>query len=390
LTNQQRGIDIDFMYTIEKNKGPSLVKNIDWFLIANVILINTIGLIVLQGMFSPAQKDMPGVFMKQLVASILGIAVMVIVMIIDYKDLKILGIPAYFLTIALLVAVLFFGVGREETGTRGWLMLGPLSIQPSELGKVAMVISAAYFFEKLRENRSIKYYILLIATTALPVGLVLLQPDFGTAIVYVFIFLCMLFVYGIRYRYILIFGGAALLGLPLLWYNVLVKVLDEYQINRILSFINPAAYEDSSAYQVLRAIRHIGRGQLTGVGIGNGKAVFNVPAAETDSIFAVIGEEMGFLGTVAVVALFTALLLRCLYIACFAKDKYGSYLVTGLMAMFFFHFVENVGMNIGILPVTGIPLPFISIGGSAVIVNYLAIGIIVSVSMRRERPMFEV
>jgi rod shape determining protein RodA len=378
------------MYTIEKNKGPSLVKNIDWFLIANVILINTIGLIVLQGMFSPAQKDMPGVFMKQLVASILGIAVMVIVMIIDYKDLKILGIPAYFLTIALLVAVLFFGVGREETGTRGWLMLGPLSIQPSELGKVAMVISAAYFFEKLRENRSIKYYILLIATTALPVGLVLLQPDFGTAIVYVFIFLCMLFVYGIRYRYILIFGGAALLGLPLLWYNVLVKVLDEYQINRILSFINPAAYEDSSAYQVLRAIRHIGRGQLTGVGIGNGKAVFNVPAAETDSIFAVIGEEMGFLGTVAVVALFTALLLRCLYIACFAKDKYGSYLVTGLMAMFFFHFVENVGMNIGILPVTGIPLPFISIGGSAVIVNYLAIGIIVSVSMRRERPMFEV
>ena len=378
------------MYTIEKNKGPSLVKNIDWFLIANVILINTIGLIVLQGMFSPAQKDMPGVFMKQLVASILGIAVMVIVMIIDYKDLKILGIPAYFLTIALLVAVLFFGVGREETGTRGWLMLGPLSIQPSELGKVAMVISAAYFFEKLRENRSIKYYILLIATTALPVGLVLLQPDFGTAIVYVFIFLCMLFVYGIRYRIILIFGGAALLGLPLLWYNVLVKVLKEHQINRILSFINPAAYENSSAYQVLRAIRHIGRGQLTGVGIGNGKAVFNVPAAETDSIFAVIGEEMGFLGTVAVVALFTALLLRCLYIACFAKDKYGSYLVTGLMAMFFFHFVENVGMNIGILPVTGIPLPFISIGGSAVIVNYLAIGIIVSVSMRRERPMFEV
>ena len=195
------------MYTIEKKKGPSLVRNIDWFLIVNVILINAIGLIVLRGMFSPAQKDMPGVFMKQLIASILGIAVMIIVMIIDYKDLRILGIPAYFATIALLVAVLFFGVGREETGTRGWLMLGPLSLQPSELGKVAMTISAAYFFEKLKENRSIKYYILLLATTALPIGLVLLQPDFGTAIVYVFMFLCMLFVYGIRYRIILIFGG---------------------------------------------------------------------------------------------------------------------------------------------------------------------------------------
>jgi len=378
------------MYTIEKKKGPSLVRNIDWFLIVNVILINAIGLIVLRGMFSPAQKDMPGVFMKQLIASILGIAVMIIVMIIDYKDLRILGIPAYFATIALLVAVLFFGVGREETGTRGWLMLGPLSLQPSELGKVAMTISAAYFFEKLKENRSIKYYILLLATTALPIGLVLLQPDFGTAIVYVFMFLCMLFVYGIRYRIILIFGGAALLGLPLLWYNVLVKVLKEHQINRILSFINPAAYENSSAYQVLMAIRHIGRGQLTGVGIGNGRAVYNVPEVETDSIFAVVGEELGFIGAVALVLLFTALLLRCLYIACFAKDKFGSYMVTGLMAMFMFHFVENVGMNIGILPVTGIPLPFISIGGSSVVVNYLAIGIIVSVSMRRQRPMFEV
>ncbi|HOQ76324.1 MAG TPA: FtsW/RodA/SpoVE family cell cycle protein [Thermoclostridium sp.] len=377
------------MYTIEKKKGPSLVRNIDWFLIVNVILINAIGLIVLRGMFSPAQKDMPGVFMKQLIASILGIAVMIIVMIIDYKDLRILGIPAYFATIALLVAVLFFGVGREETGTRGWLMLGPLSLQPSELGKVAMTISAAYFFEKLKENRSIKYYILLLATTALPIGLVLLQPDFGTAIVYVFMFLCMLFVYGIRYRIILIFGGAALLGLPLLWYNVLVKVLKEHQINRILSFINPAAYENSSAYQVLMAIRHIGRGQLTGVGIGNGRAVYNVPEVETDSIFAVVGEELGFIGAVALVLLFTALLLRCLYIARFAKDKFGSYMVTGLMAMFMFHFVENVGMNIGILPVTGIPLPFISIGGSSVVVNYLAIGIIVSVSMRRQRPMFE-
>jgi len=377
------------MYTIEKNKGPSLIKTIDWFLIVNVLLINTIGLIVLQGMFSPAQKDMPGALMKQLIASILGIAVMIIVMIIDYKDLKILGIPAYFVTMGLLVAVLFFGVGREETGTRGWLMLGPLSLQPSEMGKVAMAIAAAFYLEKIKEKGGIKYWILLFAATALPIGLVLLQPDFGTAIVYVFMFLCMFFVYGVRYRLILIFGAAALLGLPLLWYNVLVKVLDEYQINRILSFINPAAYENSGAYQVLMAIRHIGRGQLTGVGIGNGKAVYNVPEVETDSIFAVIGEEMGFIGAVALVVLFTTLLLRCLYIACFAKDKFGSYLVTGLMAMFMFHFVENVGMNIGILPVTGIPLPFVSIGGSSVVVNYLAIGIIVSVSMRRERPMFE-
>ena len=377
------------MYAIEKNQGPSLVKNIDWFLIVNVILINAMGLIVLKGMSSPDQLNVPNLFMKQLIASILGIAVMIIVMIIDYKDLKILGIPAYFITIFLLVAVLLVGTGREETGTQGWLLLGPLSIQPSELGKVAMVIAAAFYFEKIQQNRSIKNYILLLATSALPVGLVLLQPDFGTAVVYVFMFLCMLFVSGIKYRYIFIFGGATLLGLPLLWFTVLVNVLKEHQILRILSFINPAAYENTSGYQVRMAIRHIGRGQLTGVGIGNGKAVFNVPEVETDSIFSVVGEELGFIGAVILIALFTALLLRCLYVSRFAKDKFGSFLVVGLMSMFLFHFVENVGMNIGILPVTGIPLPFISSGGSSVVVNYLAIGIIVSVSMRRQKPMFE-
>lgn len=377
------------MYAIEKNQGPSLVKNIDWFLIVNVILINAMGLIVLKGMSSPDQLNVPNLFMKQLIASILGIAVMIIVMIIDYKDLKILGIPAYFITIFLLVAVLLVGTGREETGTQGWLLLGPLSIQPSELGKVAMVIAAAFYFEKIQQNRSIKNYILLLATSALPVRLVLLQPDFGTAVVYVFIFLCMLFVSGIKYRYIFIFGGATLLGLPLLWFTVLVNVLKEHQILRILSFINPAAYENTSGYQVRMAIRHIGRGQLTGVGIGNGKAVFNVPEVETDSIFSVVGEELGFIGAVILIALFTALLLRCLYVSRFAKDKFGSFLVVGLMSMFLFHFVENVGMNIGILPVTGIPLPFISSGGSSVVVNYLAIGIIVSVSMRRQKPMFE-
>lgn len=377
------------MYAIEKNKGPSLVKNIDWFLIVNVILINAMGLIVLKGMSSPDQLNVPNLFMKQLIASILGLAVMIIVMIIDYKDLKILGIPAYFITVFLLVAVLLVGTGREETGTQGWLLLGPLSIQPSELGKVAMVIAAAFYFEKIQQNRSIKNYILLLATSALPIGLVLQQPDFGTAVVYVFMFLCMLFVSGIKYRYIFIFGGATLLGLPLLWFTVLVNVLKEHQILRILSFINPAAYENTSGYQVRMAIRHIGRGQLTGVGIGNGKAVFNVPEVETDSIFSVVGEELGFIGAVILVVLFTALLLRCLYISRFAKDKFGSFLVIGLMSMFLFHFVENVGMNIGILPVTGIPLPFISSGGSSVVVNYLAIGIIVSVSMRRQKPMFE-
>ena len=359
-------------------------------MIINVLLLNAVGLIVLHGISSSSQLNQPGLFMKQFVASILGIAIMVVVMVVDYKDLKILGVPAYIITAILLVVVLFIGQGREETGTRGWLLIGPISFQPSELGKVAMVIALAYFFEKIPKERTIVNYSLLLMSAGVLIGLVLMQPDIGTAIVYVFIFLIMLFFSGIKYRYILIGSVSTLIVLPLLWFTVLTRVLGSVQINRILSFLNPQAYEGTAGYQVRMAIRYIGTGQLTGKGIGAGSAFDLVPAAETDSIFAVIGEELGFIGAVAVIVLFVALLLRCLYISRFAKDKFGSYMVAGMMAMFLFHFVENVGMNIGILPVTGIPLPFISNGGSSIIVNYLAVGIIVSVSMRRQRPMFEV
>ena len=359
-------------------------------MIVNVILLNVIGLIVLQGVSAPQQLNLPGLFMKQLVASILGIAIMVVVMIIDYKDLKILGVPAYIITAILLVAVLIVGSGKEETGTKGWLLIGPMSFQPSELGKVTMVIALAYFFEKIRKERTFVNYLLLLFSAGALIGLVLLQPDIGTAIVYMFIFLIMLFMSGIKYRYILIGGVSALIGLPLLWFTVLARILGSVQINRILSFLNPQAYENSAGYQVRMAIRYIGTGQLTGKGLGIGSAAVIVPEAETDSIFAVIGEELGFIGAVVVILLFVALLLRCLYISRFAKDKFGSYMVAGMMAMFLFHFVENIGMNIGALPVTGIPLPFISYGGSSIVVNYIAVGIIVSVSMRRQRPMFEV
>jgi rod shape determining protein RodA len=378
------------MYTIERNSTPSPAKSIDWFIIINVLLLNAIGLIVIRGVAAHPELREPNLFMKQLIASVIGLVVMVILMIIDYKDLKILGILVYVATFALLVLVLIIGEGKEETGTQGWIRIGRFSLQPSEPGKVAMVIALAYFFDKIRQEKRFLYYILLLGSAGLLIGLVMMQPDLGTAVVYIFIFLVMLFISGIKYRYILIGVGSTLLVLPLLWFTILTKVLNPIQIERIQSFLNPQAYKNTSAYQVLHGIRYIGTGRLTGKGIGSGLAAIYVPEAETDSIFSVIGEEMGFIGAVAVIVLFTSLLLRMLYVSRFAKDRFGSYLVIGLMSMFMFHFIENVGMNIGMLPMTGIPLPFISEGGSFIIVNYIAIGIIVSVSMRRQRPMFEV
>jgi len=376
------------MVTIEKNRGPSLVKNIDWILLAVALTLNILGLIAVRSV--SVHLNQPSLFTKQLIASLLGLACMVIMMLIDYKDLRLLSIPAYIGTVILLLFVLIAGVGLEEVGTNGWIILGPFSFQPSELGKVTLSIIAAYFLERIKQENGNLNYLWLFATTGSLVGLILLQPDFGTSVVYMFMFACMIFVFGIRYRTILIIMGAALVTLPIFMFGLLEKIFGSYQIERILSFLNPEAYARSGAYQVLMSIRYIGSGTLFGVEPGTEKAARNVPEAATDSIFAVIGEEWGFVGTVTVVLLFAIFLLRCLYIARFARDKFGTYIVIGLMSMFLFHFLENIGMNIGLLPVTGIPLPFISYGGSSVLVSYIAVGIIMGISMRRERPMFEV
>lgn len=377
------------MLNIEKNKGPSLYKNIDWFLISVVLILNVFGLLAVRSV--SVQINQPSLFTKQLIASIMGIGVMIIMMVIDYKDLRVLTLPIYIGTVFLLVYVLIAGIGLEEVGTKGWIDLGPVSFQPSELGKITLAIVASFFLERIKQgNNNIKNYLFLAGSSASLIGLILLQPDFGTSVVYMFILACIIFVFGIRYRTILILIGVMILSLPVLIFGVFEKVFKDFQINRILSFLDPESHTRGAGYQVYMAIRYIGSGRLFGVEPGTEKAARNVPEVATDSIFAIVGEKWGFVGAVIIVVLFMALLLRCLYISRYARDLFGSYIVIGIMAMFLFHFVENIGMNIGMLPVTGIPLPFISSGGSSVLVNYMAVGIVVSISMRRQRPMFEV
>jgi len=375
------------MVSIEKNKQNPLFKNIDWMMIVTVLILNTLGLLAVRSV--SVHLDQPSLFKKQLIASIIGICLMIIIMLIDYNVIKFLSVPAYIVTAIFLILVLIFGEGREETGTQGWLILGPVSFQPSELGKVTLAIIAAVFLERIKQGNGGFNYIWLVLTSVSLVGLVLLQPDFGTSVVYMFMLACMIFIFGIKYRIILITLGAGIISLPILWFSVLEKVFNPAQLNRILSFLNPEAYARTTDYQIRMAIRYIGSGMLTGVEKGTEKAAKNVPVVESDSIFAVIGEEWGFIGGVFVISLFVILLLRCLYISRYAKDKFGSYVVAGLMAMFLFHFVENIGMNLRMFPVTGIPLPFISYGGTYMIVCYISVGIIVSISMRRQKPMFE-
>lgn len=374
------------MVLVEHKRGPSLFRTMDWFLLALVLCLHAIGLLVLRSV--ALQKGDPGMFSKQLVAALIGLTCMIILLFFDYKDFRILGFAAYAVTTGLLVLVLFYGHGLEEVGMNGWLLLGPVSFQPSELAKISMVLVGAFFFERVRDKGTLPTYLMLAGFTLLPILLILMQPDFGTAMVCVFVLLCMLFVWGFKYRYIVISVTVMAAAAIPVWVYVVPKVLGDYQMKRLLSFVNPAAYSKDAAYQVRMAIRAIGSGQNQ-VDLTRDYAANWVPESHTDMIFSALGEKLGFYGAVLTVVLFTLFLLRCIYVAAFARDRFGAYVIIGLFAVFFAHFLENVGMNLGLMPVTGIPLPFISSGGSSLIANDIAAGILIGVSMRRKAVPYE-
>lgn len=375
------------MLQVEKSQGLNKIKHYDWFIVLIVTALNAYGLLVIASVAH--QLNRPDLVIKQIVGIVAGTVAMIIISLIDYKDFRMLGFLAYAFSTLLLVLVLFIGHGKEETGTKGWFNFGPVSYQPSELGKITFVLIVALYLERIVTNTGKNNYIKLILFAALPVGLVLLQPDIGTSLVYVFIFVCMVFFAGIPYKYIFASAGAGIFSLLAIYFTGLYNKLPKHLIGRFESFFHKDADPFGKNYQVNAAIQYAGSGQLWGRGWGKGMAAENVPESWTDFIFSVAAEEFGFFGAAVLILLYLAFFARCIYIAWYARDRYGSFMVMGIVALFFAHFMENVGMNIGLLPVTGIPLPFISYGVSSVTTNFIAVGIILSISLRKKRPMFE-
>ncbi len=377
------------LYFVEKTKTESVFKRYDYVLLIAVVLLTAIGAVVLKS----AAQTMTGssrMMLIQTLSIIIGIALAVFLSFIDYKVYKPLSPFIYVLTTILLVIVLKFGYGREETGSRSWLIIPGINIsmQPSEAAKISFIIMVAFFLEKIREEQSKLNYLKLAAVSVIPIGLVLLQPDNGTALVFVVILLTMLFVWGIKYRYILITLGASAVAAPLVWRFA----LSDNSKSRILEFLTPGQDPAGSSYQLNKAKMAIGSGRTFGQGLGNGiqsqTPVGGIPVKESDSIIAVVGEELGFIGTSIILLLIMIILIRCLIIAKNSRDNFGSYIVAGIAGMFAFHFFENIGMNLGILPMTGIPLPFVSQGGTAMLTNYIAIGIVLSISLRRKKKQY--
>lgn len=318
----------------------------------------------------------------QIAAIVMGIALMIFISRIDYSlflDLTmiIFGVYVFFLLIVLLI-----GIGRSETGTMGWISLGPVNLQPSEFAKIGFIITYACHLEKVGNKiNEFKNILLLALHAGVPILLVLMQPDYGTAMVFIFIAVVMLFCAGLKIRYFVSAICVFIASTPLLWFFV----LDEFQKNRLRVFINPELSPMGSGYNVIQSKLAVGAGQFFGKGLFKGTQIQLgfLPGKHTDFIFAVAGEELGFFGSIIIVALLLTIILRCIKTAGLAKRQGGSLMCIGVAAMMIFQAFENIGMCIGIMPCTGIPLPFFSYGGSSIMTSFIAIGLVLSVYKRR-------
>ncbi len=325
---------------------------------------------------------------KQLFGFGVGLFLIAVLSFIDYHFIGKFAPLIYLLNIALLVAVLL--LGEEVNGATRWLKISGIQLQPSELSKFLMIIVLAKYFDKFKDKINKPHIILgALALLAVPFFLISKEPDLSTALVLVFIFCLMIYVAGISYKYIV---GIVLLLIPLtigaLWYvqQPDQALLKDYQMDRINALLHPDEYEKEEAMQTQNSVQAIGSGQLFGKGRYNGKLnKYNyLPEPQTDFIFSIIGEEFGFVGCAAVLAMIMALLLRVIYVGKDSKDMMGRLLVTGFVALIVFHTFINVGVTMAIVPNTGLPLPFVSYGLSSLWTNMLMLGMVINVSMQRK------
>lgn len=383
------------MYFLTKTKGVNYFKHFDYFLFTCVFILSIIGLVVL----GSATRTIIGgksMMSMQIASLVIGVIGSLVICVLDYKSFKTISLILYFVTIGLLIYVLIWGVGFHEVGSNSWIIIPiigsfNLSFQPSEIAKITYVILISAILERIKEGLDTKKNISrLIIYMLIPLVLLIKQPDYGMAIVFVVAFFAMIFIYGIKYKYILYTAAAFLIPTPFLW----TFALNKERRKRIIEFIFPGADPTGASYQLDKAEIAIGSGHIYGSGLYKGiqtqtpPSIGGVPVRESDMIFTVIAEELGFIGSVIVILLLLIIILRCIHVAKNSRDYFGSFLVIGLTGMLAFQSLQNIGMCLRLVPVTGLPLPFVSQGGSAMVTNYLSIGIVLSVSLRRKRAMF--
>lgn len=358
----------------------------DFTLVAAVVAVVIMSLVIIGSAthINTPSEDRYWYVQRQGIFSLLNGFFIFFLLQFDYKILQRYANALYIFNIVILLAVMF--VGKTALGAQRWIELGPISLQPSEFSKIIMIISLAAMLEKrIGRLSTFKDLLPVAAYVGLPFLLVLKQPDLGTSLVFIAILLGMIFVSGVNLRLLAGIFGAGLAMLPVFWH-----FLKEYQKMRIMVFIDPNVDPLGSGYHIIQSKIAIGSGMLFGKGLfGGTQSQLNfLPENHTDFIFAVVGEELGFIGAVALLCFYAVILYRGVKIANEARDNFGTLLAVGIVSMLAFHLLVNIGMTTGIMPVTGIPLPFMSYGVSSLTTNLIAVGILLNISMRRQGMLF--
>lgn len=363
----------------------TLTRRFDWTLLVLALMLSAFGIIMVASALygNEIYKDYPW---RQALFLGVGLVLMLLAAALDYRLLTTLAYPIYLFFLAALVVLKV--IGTVAGGAQRWLTIGEFFLQPSELTKIALILALAHFLSSREEKMESIFMPILAFGMIIPAAaLIFWQPNLGTALAVVAVGAIMIVVAGLRWRHATFFAALAAAGGALAWRYL----LQDYMKDRILMLFNPSSARPEDLYNVNQAMIGIGSGGWLGRGLfrGSQSQLHFLRVRHTDFIFTVTAEELGFIGAVALILLLTLLMLRLVHVASRARDTFGMLIVTGVTAMIFFQVLVNIGMNLSIMPVTGIPLPFISYGGSSLWATLIAIGLVESVAIRHKKIGFD-
>ncbi|MGZ6546121.1 MAG: rod shape-determining protein RodA [Actinomycetota bacterium] len=363
------------------------IRHVDPVLLLVTAALTIVGLLAIYSSTRSALVSLgadPMVYVKkQVVALVLGILLLLIIATFDYRFFKVYAGFIYAGTVLTLVMVRVPGIGSSANGAQRWFQFAGFQLTPSEFAKIALVLMLATMLSELRTSEPMLPDLIRVCGVAIvPMFLVFIQPDIGTTIVLAAIVVGILVVAGTRTRHLLALALTAIVMIALAFQ---LHVIRDYQLARLTGFLDPQNSADTTAYNRQQAEIAVGSGGIFGRGYlaGTQTNLNYVPEQHTDFIFTVVGEEFGFVGAAFVLALFAILIWRAIRISYLSKDPFGTYVAAGIAAMFAIQMFVNVGMVIGIMPITGIPLPFVSYGGTAMLANFIGVGLLLNVHMRR-------
>jgi cell division protein FtsW len=370
-----------------EDKTPTVASpEYDHLLMISALLLLGLGLVMVfsaSGVLASDKYHDPAFFLKkQLIYAVVGVTLMLVVRRIPYQMYNRLVYLILLISLILLILVLIPGIGVRIRSASRWIKFGPLVIQPSEFAKLAIIIFLAY--SMARKQEKIRFFSIGFLPHIVVAGIFILliekEPDFGTALALAGITFLMLFVGGTRLTHILL---VILSASPLVVYVILKNKM---RLERVVTFVDPWKYAQESGYQLVHSLYAIGSGGFWGLGIGKSREkLFYLPDSHTDFIFAIVAEELGFLGVITVISLFAILIIRGLIISLRAQDTFGAYLAMGLTALIGLQAVINMAVVSGLMPTKGLSLPFLSYGGSSLLVNMIAVGILLNISSNTQQ-----